>query len=86
MDLKFPKPKRQKKTAESYKTQTEELLEKAGYRCARCNRFAPLQRDHKVKRSQGGGDENENAQMLCPKCHDEKDNQPKSKSGYWRGK
>lgn len=80
----LPKLKRKRVSKEDYLKQCEELFKKFGWRCANCGRILPLQRDHIKKRSQGGGDEMENAQPLCPRCHDEKDNVAKSKSGYRR--
>lgn len=70
--------------SEGYREQRNKILEKYDYRCAKCGRILPLQRDHIQKRSQGGGDEDENAQVLCAQCHNEKDNVAKSKSKYWR--
>jgi 5-methylcytosine-specific restriction endonuclease McrA len=79
----LPKPKRVRLSPEEYAKQRTELFEKYGWRCAKCGRLLPLQRDHIKKRSQGGGDEDANAQPLCPECHNSKDNVAKSKSYYW---
>lgn len=79
----LPKPRRMRLSREDYEAQRKRLLEKYDYRCAKCGRILPLQRDHIQKRSRGGGDEDENAQVLCPRCHDEKDNVARSKSRYW---
>lgn len=79
----LPKVRRVRLGPEDYEKQRRELLEKFDYRCAKCGRILPLQRDHIKKRSQGGGDEDENAQLLCLRCHNEKDNVAKSKSKYW---
>jgi 5-methylcytosine-specific restriction endonuclease McrA len=68
---------------EEYLTQRQKLFDSFDWRCAKCGKLGPLQRDHIRKRSQGGGDEIENAQPLCPKCHEEKDNVARGKSKYW---
>jgi hypothetical protein len=80
------KKKRVKLSSEEYLRQRIEIFARQGWRCANCGRLLQLQRDHIVKRSQGGGDEPLNAQGLCPRCHEEKDNLPKSKSDYWKKK
>ena len=82
----LPKPKKVKLGQEEYERQRQLIFEKFDWRCSCCGRILPLQRDHIVKRSRGGGDELENAQPLCPKCHDQKDNVAKSKSSYWKKK
>lgn len=79
----LPKPERKRLGQEQYKKQRQEIFERYGWRCACCGRILPLHRDHIIKRSQGGGDEDKNAQPLCSRCHDEKDNKARSKSKYW---
>jgi hypothetical protein len=78
----LPKPRKTKLGQEEYLAQRKQVFDNFDWRCANCNKILPLQRDHIKKRSQGGGDEIENAQPLCPKCHNEKDNVAKSKSAY----
>lgn len=80
----LPKKRRLRLTRQEYLEQRQRVFENAGWRCERCGKIAPLQRDHIRKRSRLGGDETENAQALCPRCHEEKDNVAKSKSRYWR--
>jgi 5-methylcytosine-specific restriction endonuclease McrA len=75
--LKFGKSRRMRLSAEDYIKQRKALCERSDWRCEHCGRILPLQRDHIKKRSQLGGDEWENAQMLCARCHDRKDNQCK---------
>ena len=82
--LKFGKPRRARLNVVDYLRQRRELCERADWRCANCGRMLPLQRDHIKKRSQLGGDEWDNAQMLCSRCHNQKDNVAKSKSEYYR--
>ena len=72
-----------KLTPEAYERQRRDIFERYDWRCASCGKLLPLQRDHIKKRSQGGGDEDANAQPLCYVCHNEKDNVAKSKSKYW---
>jgi len=80
----LPKPNKTRLSPEEYRAQRKKILERSGYRCEKCGRILPLQWDHKKKRSQGGGDELDNAQALCANCHDQKDNVAKSKSSYWK--
>lgn len=56
-----------------YARQREQIFESQDYICLGCGRRRPLTRDHRVKRSQGGGDERSNAQGLCAECHCRKD-------------
>jgi 5-methylcytosine-specific restriction endonuclease McrA len=68
------KNKRVKLSREDYEAQKNRIFEKYGWRCARCHQLKPLTLDHKKKRSQLGGDEEDNLQPLCAKCHDYLDN------------
>jgi 5-methylcytosine-specific restriction endonuclease McrA len=52
-----------------------EICRRQEWRCALCHELKPLTCDHKIKRSQGGGDEATNLRGLCWKCHDAEDNQ-----------
>jgi 5-methylcytosine-specific restriction endonuclease McrA len=72
------KKKRVKLSRLEYAKQREEIFERQDFICAGCGRRRPLTRDHKIKRSQLGGDERSNAQGLCFECHDKKDNRPKN--------
>ncbi len=76
------KEKKVKLSPEDYRRQRRQLFDNYDWRCANCGRILPLERDHIKKRSQGGGDEYTNAQPLCHKCHNEKDNVAPSKSKY----
>lgn len=39
-------------------------------RCNRCRKVAPLTRHHVVPRSEGGGDDEDNIELVCRACHD----------------
>lgn len=75
MGMLLPKPTRVRLSPQDYKRQRQLLAERSGWRCAKCGKITGLDRDHIKKRSQLGGDGSDNAQMLCRKCHDRKDNQ-----------
>ena len=48
----------------------EQLLLKAGYRCARCRSIkSRLEIHHKVPLHKGGGDSLSNVEVLCTGCH-----------------
>lgn len=42
--------------------------------CCDCGEWHPLDPDHRLKRSQGGGNESSNIDWVCRKCHDKRDN------------
>jgi len=48
-------------------------------RCKDCGRFLPLTPDHVKKRSQGGSHDKSNIDWVCVRCHNKRDNMPKSK-------
>lgn len=52
------------------------IMERDGYRCAECQRFAVNHAvDHVIPLAEGGSDTDENKQLLCRgpgKCHDRK--------------
>ena len=81
--MQLVKPQRLRLTPKEYAEQRKLLGEMFDWRCAKCGKILPLQRNHIRKRSQLGGDEIENAQLLCIGCHDQKDNVARSKSKYW---
>jgi len=47
--------------------------ESQAWRCGWCIEVTPLQLEHAVNRSQGGGDTWDNTWMCCPDCHRLKD-------------
>jgi len=49
-----------------------EIKRRQGNRCNQCGVEAPLEIDHVVPRSQGGGDEASNLQGICEDCHSDK--------------
>jgi 5-methylcytosine-specific restriction endonuclease McrA len=52
-----------------YRLRGFEMLEEQSGLCARCGRFRPLQRHHRVFRSHGGTHARSNMHMLCEACH-----------------
>lgn len=55
----------------------QRVVEKFGHRCANCGAMEPevqLSPDHRVPRSRGGGNEEENWQPLCEQCNNIKSN------------
>ena len=67
------KKKRLKLSRAEYDKQREQIFEHQDYLCASCGRRRPLTLDHKIKRSQLGGDERTNLSALCVDCHRNKD-------------
>ena len=53
----------------SVNVKREKILQKFGYQCANCKWDEHLQIDHIHPRSKGGGDEEENLQVLCGPCN-----------------
>ena len=51
------------------KTDRQELLEAAGYKCQKCGTTENLQVDHVIPIKLGGINSKENAQILCLRCN-----------------
>jgi len=54
---------------ESYRRLSRQVLERDGWRCQHCGRLTELQIHHIVRRSELGGDAEENLITLCGHCH-----------------
>jgi 5-methylcytosine-specific restriction protein A len=52
--------------------QRRRLLERAGRRCQRCGAKETLETDHVIPVTHGGGNDDDNALVLCKACHLEK--------------
>jgi 5-methylcytosine-specific restriction endonuclease McrA len=48
---------------------TPALLARSGGMCEICGTYAAAERHHRLRRSQGGGNELDNLLHLCPPCH-----------------
>jgi 5-methylcytosine-specific restriction endonuclease McrA len=68
------KVKRVRLPRKEYKELILKIFEKQKWLCAVCHKMKPLQGDHIKKRSQLGGDTEENLQGVCADCHDWLDN------------
>jgi 5-methylcytosine-specific restriction endonuclease McrA len=68
------KQRRVRLPREEYQALLQKIFEKQGWRCAICHQVKPLQGDHIQKRSQLGGDTENNLRGLCWECHDREDN------------
>lgn len=60
-----------KNRAERVKRLKAELFELRGYKCECCpySNIKIIQLHHKVERADGGTDEHDNLELLCPNCH-----------------
>jgi 5-methylcytosine-specific restriction endonuclease McrA len=68
------KVKRVRLPRKKYEKLLLEIFAKQNWRCAICKEIKPLQGDHIQKRSQLGGDTEDNLQGVCFQCHDWLDN------------
>jgi 5-methylcytosine-specific restriction endonuclease McrA len=81
------KNKRVRLPREEYEKLLLKIFAKQNWRCAICRECKPLQGDHIRKRSQLGGDTEENLQGVCANCHDWLDNRGgknKMRSENWK--
>ena len=53
----------------AYRTHRELALVRDGMRCVACGSYGPLEVDHVVPLSQGGGNDLDNLQVMCRSCH-----------------
>jgi 5-methylcytosine-specific restriction endonuclease McrA len=56
--------------ATSYRELQRQVLERDGWRCQTCGSMQHLQVHHLKRRSQAGGDEEQNLITLCAECHE----------------
>ncbi len=57
------------------------LVKRRGEKCEKCGRTGWQTIDHIKKIADGGDNDYQNLQLLCPKCHKEKDRIPKRGEG-----
>jgi 5-methylcytosine-specific restriction endonuclease McrA len=69
-----------KLSPEEYEKKKKAILERDGYRCRLCLSMQNLTIDHIIKRSQGGGDTDDNLRTLCMTCHNKEDNSTSDQS------
>lgn len=69
-----PKPRRPRKrrTGTRWQKKRARIYERDGYRCVRCGATTNLTLDHRIPRSKGGSDADDNLQTMCAPCNHEK--------------
>jgi hypothetical protein len=65
----LPKQPRVRLDPASYERLRQQVLQRDGWRCQCCGARSNLEVHHKVFRSQGGQDSEENLITVCAECH-----------------